>query len=116
MSNLGECQPVPLSFCIDQLLNIVTSLDELTRFSSKLHLNLMAIENIRSQYEDFKVENKTLSKISKFEVWEKARIKDVIRRVDQLVPEDASPLVVVLKRHGKDMANEQWVCFLNSID
>lgn len=107
MSNLGECPPVPLSFCIDQLLNIVTSLDELTRFDTKLHLNLIAIDNVRSQYEDLKVENKTLSEISDFKVWVEARIKDVIRRADQLLPEDASQLVVVLKRHGKDMANKQ---------
>ena len=89
------------------LLKIKTSLDELTRYDTKLHLNLIAMNNVRAHYEDQKLENETLSEMPKFKVWEKARIKDLLRLVDQLVLEDAPQLVKILKHHGKDMANKQ---------
>lgn len=79
------------------LLNIVASLDELTRYDTKLHLNLIAMNNIRAHYEDRKLENETLSEMHKLKAWEKARIKDLMRRVDQLVLEDAPQLVNILK-------------------
>ena len=89
------------------LLNTVTSLDELTRYDTKLYLNLIAMNNIRAHYEDRKLENETLSETDEFKVWEKARTKDLMRRVDQLVLDDAPQLVNILKIHGKDMANKQ---------
>ena len=93
----------------DPLLNTMNSLDELTRYDTKIHLNSIAITNIRSYYEELRVGNETLSEMPKLKRWEKARIKDVMLRADKLVPEDAPQLVDIVKFHGKDMAKKQWV-------
>ena len=94
-----------LSFRGNLLLSFATSLDELTRYDTKLHLNLIAISNICSCYQELKVDNETLSELPELKAWEKTRIEDFIRRADRLVPDDAPQLVNVLKRFGEDMAN-----------
>ena len=91
----------------DLLLTFVISLDELTRYDTKLHLNLIAISNIFSCYQELKVDNETLSELPELKAWGKTRIEDVIRRADRLVPDDAPQLVNALKCFGEDMANGQ---------
>lgn len=94
------------------LLNFATSLDELTRYDTNLHLNLIAISNICSHYQERKVDNETLSELPALKAWEKTRIEDVIRRAEKLEPDDAPQLVNVLKRPGTDLVNGQYVrCF-----
>lgn len=92
---------------IELPLTILISLDELTRYDTKLHLNLSVINNICSYYECRNIENKTLSALFELKAWEKARIEDVIQRADQLEPEDAGQLVETVRGHGKEMADKQ---------
>ena len=107
MSSPGKSRLVRSSSRADLPLNVVTSLDELTHYDTKLHNNLMAINDFRSSYEDSKAANKDLSEIPEFKLWENARIEEILQRADQIVPEDATQIIDLLKRYGKDMANKQ---------